>query len=1142
MKNLFKRTLLLLMAILMFISPLNGVIAENANEAIVLNSGDTSSENADEAIVLYGEDASLKTSNEGAELKSNPSSSSDAVNRAEDIKFTQEVSEGRVKISLMSDTHVLPKELIADNPAYTRAMHSDRKLFTQSQGIFDEAINLAKKKDSEIIMIPGDLTKDGEEQSHAYVSSKLEAWKSEREANGKKAAYFVIPGNHDINNYDGYDFTTYNKETDTAKLAGLTTHKMFNSMYSSLYKGAELYINSEEYKNYMSKYPNLEEGHGSSSYAKHIDLENAPSGKSGLTVIGIDTSINTEDVTPDGRASHITAGTMGENLYKWAKKQVIEAKKRNDVVFLLSHHGYIPHFVKEPELLKEYLLNEWDEKCYDGKRPAEAFADLGVSYVFTGHMHAQDIAKVVSKEGNTIYDIETGSTVTYPCPIRHLELNNAIATENPGHDLDVKTELIKNVTYTDFDKKDTTIENLTEFAKGTVINKDLIVGASGAIFTSELYKNLSSDLSKSITGLLESEPDPAKRHEKLSAYLWDNLERVIIPMLAEKVKAMDERNNFEAHIEDNDKLKLNAKIYYKLMGRDREINAKVTITKDNLAKLVEELLTKINNKLKDKKLIKSYLEKLAGPLLDAKITENVTVQDLANYAYLSHLAGNEKLSPEIQDAYNKIEKDGALKDILVQINGPLSEVVDNFVDGLDYDPELVEVLDTSESGKDASLIKMAINMKIGKSVKDTLTKLKFMKFDITADGAKNVLDLDKILAIEAVQGGLSLADKSILDIVDAFTSEDQAAYQEYSYKEDNNTKISWQASMDPANFKASISGNTISILSGGNDEYTGKLVQEGKDIALDANHSANFAYDKEFTIEVERVLPNGYTLNYTSNNVLIKENTIEPNPDPNPNPEPNPQPEPNPDNDHTIIIPPYEPDKDDYNYRPRRPITDKTDKTEEKKEETTKTEEKTKEIETAKPSPIEVADKVLPVNFTDIVNERRRDAIINLSSRGVLAGIKKDKFMPNTTVTRAMVAAVFMRISRDKFINTSMSAKDIMMKDWYFNSVKWAMTHGIVAGYPDGSFKPMKKVSRQELAVMLEGLLKLYNINMPNIVDVDYSAYSYLPAWSRDAVIDVVRKGLLEVNQKGQNAFDKGVSRADFAYAIDKIVEFALNN
>lgn len=1142
MKNLFKRTLLLLMAILMFISPLNGVIAENANEAIVLNSGDTSSENADEAIVLYGEDASSKTSTEAAELKSNPSSSSDAVNRAEDIKFTQEQSEGDLKISIMSDTHVLPTTLIAENDAYTRAMHSDRKLFTQSQGIFDEAINLAKKNDSEIIMIAGDLTKDGEEQSHAYVSSKLEAWKSEREANGEKAAYFVIPGNHDINNYDGYNFTKYNAESDRAELAGLTTHTMFNAMYKSLYEGAKLYINSEEYNSYMANHKGVAEGHGSSSYAKHIDLAESIEGKSGLTVIGIDTSINTADVTPSGKDSHITAGTMGEELYQWAKKQVIEAKKRNDVVFLLSHHGYIPHFVKEPELLKEYLLNEWDEKCYDGKRPAEAFADLGVSYVFTGHMHAQDIAKVKSTQGNTIYDIETGSTVTYPCPIRHISLKNAINTVNPEHSLDVKTELIKNITYTDPKGGEQNISDLTEFAKRNVINKDLIVGASGAIFTSELYKNLSSDLSKSITGLLESEADPAKRHEKLSAYLWDNLEPVIIPMLADKVKTMDERNTFEAHIEDNDKLKLNAKIYYKLMGRDREINAKVTITKDNLAKLVEELLTKINNKLKDEKLIKSYLEKLAGPLLEAKITESVTIQDLANYAYLSHLAGNEKLSPEIQDAYNKIEKDGALGDILVQINGPLSEVVDDFVDGLTYDPELVEVVDASESGKDASLIKMAINMKIGKSVKDTLTKLKFMKFDITADGAKNVLDLDKILAIEAVQGGLSLADKSILDIVDAFTSEDQAAYQEYSYKEDNNTKISWQASMDPANFTASINGNTISILSGDNNEYSGKLIQDGQDKALDENHSANFAYDKEFTIELERKIDGEYTQKFTSNKVLINNSGVEPepNPEPNPNPQPEPQPELKPDNDNTIIIPPYEPDtRDEHNYRPRRP---RAEKKEDNKEETKTIETNTKPIEKTKLSPIEVADKVLPVNFTDIVNEKRRDAIINLASRGVLAGMSKDKFMPNTTVTRAMVAAVFMRISRDKYINTSMSAKDIMMKDWYFNSVKWAMTHGIVAGYPDGSFKPMKKVSRQELAVMLEGLLKLYNINMPNIVDVDYSTYSYLPAWSRDAVIDVVRKGLLEVNKEGKDAFDKEVSRADFAYAIDKIVEFALNN
>ena len=1121
MKNLFKRTLLLLMAILMFISPLNGVIAENANEAIVLNSGDTSSENADEAIVLYGEDASSKTSTEAAELKSNPSSSSDAVNRAEDIKFTQEQSEGDLKISIMSDTHVLPTTLIAENDAYTRAMHSDRKLFTQSQGIFDEAINLAKKNDSEIIMIAGDLTKDGEKQSHEYVSQKLEKWKQEREASGKKAAYFVIPGNHDINNYDGYDFTTYNKDTDTAKLAGLTTHKMFNSMYSSLYKGAELYINSEEYKNYMSKYPNLEEGHGSSSYAKHIDLENAPSGKSGLTVIGIDTSINTEDVTPDGRASHITAGTMGENLYKWAKKQVIEAKKRNDVVFLLSHHGYIPHFVKEPELLKEYLLNEWDEKCYDGKRPAEAFADLGVSYVFTGHMHAQDIAKVVSKEGNTIYDIETGSTVTYPCPIRHISLKNAINTVNPEHSLDVKTELIKNITYTDPNGGEQNISDLTEFAKRNVINKDLIVGASGAIFTSELYKKISTDLSASITGLLENEPDPEKRHAKLSEYLWDHLDDKIIPKLKELVKAKDPNATFEAHVE-GDVLFIKTS-FYKL---------DVSIKKENLVSLIEGILTQVNDKLKDEKLIKSYVQKLAGPLLKAKITDTVTVEELANYAYLSHLAGDEKLSSEMQDALKKINDEGAIENILKQIQEPLSEIVDDFTKDLKYNPKPSDAIDFSKMPT-GGIVKMGISMKIGSSVKSTLKGLNFLN----RKNGKYTLDLDRILAIDAVKDGLTFADGAILDIVDAFTSEDQDAYKEYSYKEDNNTTLSWQASMDPANFTASINGNTISISSGGNDEYTGKLVQDGKDIALDENHSASFAYDKEFTIELERVLPNGYTLNYTSNNVLIKENTIEPNPNPNPNP----QPEPNPDNDNTIIIPPYEPDnRDEHSYRPRRPRPTKPVVEKPKTIETKPASPVVNEVIDAKP--IIVNERIFPVNFTDIANERRADAIKNLAARGVLQGMGDNKFMPNLTVTRAMIAEVLMRISRDKSINQNANAKDIKMGDWYYNSVKWGLTHNIIKGYNDGTFKPNKKITRQELASMLERLLIAYNINMPNIVAVDSNQYNYLPAWSHDAVVSAVSKGLLEVNKDGKDAFDKEVSRADFAYAIDRIIEFVLNN
>ena len=50
--------------------------------------------------------------------------------------------------------------------------------------------------------------------------------------------------------------------------------------------------------------------------------------------------------------------------------------------------------------------------------------DAGIQVVFTGHFHANDIAKTSDTRGNYLYDVETGSPVTYPCPYRIIEYRN----------------------------------------------------------------------------------------------------------------------------------------------------------------------------------------------------------------------------------------------------------------------------------------------------------------------------------------------------------------------------------------------------------------------------------------------------------------------------------------------------------------------------------------------------------------------------------------------------------------------------------------------------------------------------------------------------------------------------------------------
>jgi hypothetical protein len=57
--------------------------------------------------------------------------------------------------------------------------------------------------------------------------------------------------------------------------------------------------------------------------------------------------------------------------------------------------------------------------------------------MFTGHYHAQDIVSRQFKNGSFIFDIETGSMVTYPCPFRSVSIRNNTA--------EIKTFQIENI-------------------------------------------------------------------------------------------------------------------------------------------------------------------------------------------------------------------------------------------------------------------------------------------------------------------------------------------------------------------------------------------------------------------------------------------------------------------------------------------------------------------------------------------------------------------------------------------------------------------------------------------------------------------------------------------------------------------------
>lgn len=108
-----------------------------------------------------------------------------------------------------------------------------------------------------------------------------------------------------------------------------------------------------------------------------------------------------------------------------------------------------------------------------------------------------------------------------------------------------------------------------------------------------------------------------------------------------------------------------------------------------------------------------------------------------------------------------------------------------------------------------------------------------------------------------------------------------------------------------------------------------------------------------------------------------------------------------------------------------------------------------------------------PGVFTDLDEKAwYYDDVSAVLESGLMVGVSADRFAPEETVSRAMVAAVLYRLSgsqEDRFP----TFLDVPGDAWYRKAVGWASANGVVYGYGPERFGPEDPVTREQLAVML---------------------------------------------------------------------------
>lgn len=287
------------------------------------------------------------------------------------------------KFLVMADPHYYHPSLGTSGPDFEAYIKDDRKMLALSDEILDAAISKIRRERSDFILICGDTTKDGEKINHLRFAEKIRDLHS-------SAKIYVVPGNHDIANGVACRYTP-----EGSKPVENVSPGEFKKIYSDFgYCGA------------------LQSDPSSLSYvAEPVD---------GLWVLALDSCLWRENVA--GRHP-VTDGRFSEDTLAWIEDMLIKAKKNEKAVLAFTHHGLMEHYPANEKYYGEYVVDNSDTVT-------RLLAGYGVRLVFTGHFHAQDItAKQTKQRKGPIFDIETGSLVTYPCPYRKVSISdNGICT------------------------------------------------------------------------------------------------------------------------------------------------------------------------------------------------------------------------------------------------------------------------------------------------------------------------------------------------------------------------------------------------------------------------------------------------------------------------------------------------------------------------------------------------------------------------------------------------------------------------------------------------------------------------------------------------------------------------------------------
>lgn len=152
----------------------------------------------------------------------------------------------------------------------------------------------------------------------------------------------------------------------------------------------------------------------------------------------------------------------------------------------------------------------------------------------------------------------------------------------------------------------------------------------------------------------------------------------------------------------------------------------------------------------------------------------------------------------------------------------------------------------------------------------------------------------------------------------------------------------------------------------------------------------------------------------------------------------------------------------------------------------------------------------VPNTFTDAQSGWYKAAVDFAQASGLMNGMTATEFAPNVTTTRAMVAQVLYRLAGSPTVERTGAFADVAPGAWYYDAMLWASSTGILKGYEDGTYRPARAVSRQEMATIL---LRMADVKLgADLVDAALAEIAdgdSVASWARAGVVFCYLGGIM---------------------------------